>query len=161
MTLNKLPADILRQHKGKSFVGVATPIFCHDGKGKFFMAKRSRNCRDEHGRWDIGSGGLKHGQTAEENAIREAKEEYDANVKKIEFLGYRDVFRTQDGHQTHWLSLDFALLIHPASMRNNEPNNFDEVGWFTMDNLPSPLHSQQKIFFEKYKDELQKLGIKY
>lgn len=158
--MQKLPKDILRRHKGKSYVGVATPILCHDGKGRFFMAKRGQKCRDEHGRWDIGSGGLKHGQSAEENAIREAKEEYGADVAEIEFLGYRDVFREHDGHKTHWLSLDFALLVDPASMKNNEPQNFDSVGWFTLGNLPSPLHSQQKIFFSRYKSQLDELGIR-
>jgi 8-oxo-dGTP pyrophosphatase MutT (NUDIX family) len=158
--MKKLSKDILREHKGKSFVGVCTAIFCHDGKGRFFMAKRSRNCRDEHGRWDIGAGGLKQGQTAEENAIREAREEYGATVKKVDFLGYRDVFRPQGGITTHWVALDFALLVDPQTMKNNEPETFDEVGWFTLDNLPSPLHSQQKIFFGRYKLHLDRLGIR-
>ena len=42
--------------KGIDFIGITTVFFCHDGKGKFLMAKRSKNARDEHGRWDIGGG---------------------------------------------------------------------------------------------------------
>jgi ADP-ribose pyrophosphatase YjhB (NUDIX family) len=159
--MDKLSKEVLRQHKGKSFVGVTTCFFCHDGKGSFFMAKRSQNNRDEQGTWEIGGGGLKWGQKAMDNAIREAKEEYNATPKQTELLGYRDVLRTQpDGTKTHWLALDFALLVDPKELRNNEPKTFDSVGWFSLDNLPSPLHSQQEPFFRQYKGQLTKLGIK-
>ena len=44
--------------KGEDYIGVSVVYFCHDGKGNFVMAKRSENCRDEIGNWDIGGGGL-------------------------------------------------------------------------------------------------------
>lgn len=148
--MQKLSPDILREHKGISFTGITTCFFCHDGKGKFFLAKRSKNARDEQGTWEIGGGGLKWGLTAEENMRREVKEEYNGEVLESVFLGYRDVLRTlPDGTQTHWLGLDFAALVDPAQIKINEPDMFDDAGWFTLDNLPAPLHSQQIPFFEK------------
>jgi ADP-ribose pyrophosphatase YjhB (NUDIX family) len=158
--MKKLPKETLRQHKGKSFVGVSTCFFCHDGKGKFFMAKRSDSNRDEHGTWEIGGGGLKWGHKAMDNAVREAKEEYNATPKEVVFLGYRDVLRAQNGVKTHWVALDFALLVGPDELKNNEPETFNDVGWFTLDNLPSPLHSQQIPFFKRYKPKLAELGIR-
>lgn len=141
--MNALPEDILRTHKGVSFVGVTTCFVCHDGSGNIFMAKRSQEARDEKGCWDIGGGGLDWGLTAEQNVIKEVQEEYAAIPKAVEFMGYRDVFRNlPDGTETHWLALDFAVLIDPKTAKINEPTKFDDAGWFTLDSLPSPLHSQ-------------------
>lgn len=139
--------------KGEDYVGVTLSFFCHDGKGNFILAKRSTNCRDEHGRWDFGGGSVEHGDTVEERLRQEIKEEYCTDVLSFEFLGYRDIHREHDGKQTHWISLDFKVLVDPAQVRNGEPHKFDDLGWFTLDALPSPLHSQagawQKLYFER------------
>lgn len=155
-SLNKLSSDLLRKHKGISFVGITTCFICHDGNGHIFMAKRSKNARDEHGNWDIGGGGLKWGVTAEENVIREVQEEYSTTPIDIKFLSYRDVFRkTSDGTSTHWLALDFLVLVNRNEIKINEPDIFDESGWFTLDNLPSPLHSQLHHTFDNNKNVLK------
>lgn len=156
--MKKLTPELLRQHKGVSFVGVNTCFFCHDGNGKFVLALRSKNARDEHGTWEIGGGGLKWGALAEDNMRREVLEEYGAKVKEFEFLGYRDVLRTfPDGTNTHWVALDFAALVDPKQVHINEPENFDDIGWFTLKNLPSPLHSQQTTFFNQYSTKLKQI----
>lgn len=157
--MKKLSSEILRRHKGISFVGVTTSFICHDGKGHIFMAKRGGKCRDEIGHWDNGGGGLKWGQTAEANAIREIEEEYSVRPQKINFLGYRDVFRTQNDTQTHWLSLDFLVKVDRNKAKINEPDFFDDSGWFSLDKLPSPLHSQLPTLLKKYQNELKKVRI--
>lgn len=119
------------------------------------MAKRSQAARDEKGRWDIGGGGLDWGLTAEENVIKEVQEEYTATPLKVDFMGYRDVFRTlADQTQTHWLALDFVVLVDPKSVVINEPDKFEDSGWFTPDNLPQPLHSQILSTLRKNKEAL-------
>lgn len=140
--------------KGIDYTGVSIIFCCHDGKGNFVLAKRSANARDEQGRWDIGGGGLEFGDRAEETLKREVKEEYDADVLAFEFLGFRDVHRTLSGKPTHWIALDFKVLVNPAQVKINEPHKFDELKWFKLNNLPEPLHSQGLCFFEKYKDRL-------
>ncbi len=156
MSLKKLDAETLRAHKGISFVGVTTTFFCYDGQGRLFMGKRSQNARDERGAWEIGGGGLKHGVTPYENIKREIKEEYGGDALQVDFLGYRNVLRKlDDGTLTHWIVLDFAVKVDPKQMKNNEPDNIDEVGWFTKDNLPKPLHSQQEPYFAQYAEKLE------
>jgi len=122
------------------------------------MAQRSKNSRDEKGRWEVGGGGLKWGFKAEDNMRREVLEEYNAKPLEVRFLGYRDVIRNpSDGPANHWVALDFAVLVDPKDIRINEPDMFDDGAWFTLDNLPSPLHSQQKTFFAKYTKEIKSL----
>ena len=43
---------------------------CHDGKGNYVMHRRNVNCRDEHGCWDFGGGGLKFGETIADGLSR-------------------------------------------------------------------------------------------
>jgi 8-oxo-dGTP diphosphatase len=129
-------------------------------KPSAFLARRSKNARDEHGRWDPGAGGLKHGQTLEGNVRRELKEEYDVEPLRLEFVGYRDVFRQlDDGTPTHWLAMDFAVKVDPLKLRIKEPDTFDDSGWFTLDALPNPLHSQFDTFLQLYGERLKAIMV--
>jgi 8-oxo-dGTP diphosphatase len=158
MTFTKLTPEELRQHKGVSFTGITTVFFCHDGQGKLFLTKRSKNTRDEHGKWDPGGGGLKHGQAIEDNLRRELKEEYNVEALKLDFLGYFDAFReTPGGMPTHWLAMCFAVHIDPAQVKINEPEMVDDYGWFALDNLPSPLHSQFSFMMKKHGSKLKQV----
>lgn len=154
-TFEKLSSEDTRKHKGKSFVGVTTSAFCHDGNGKYFLNKRGENARDERRTWDFCGGGLKVSFTAEENCIREVEEEYGTTPLEVVPLGYREIFRTDhEGHETHWISLDFLVRIDPKEAKLNEPDIADEVGWFSLDDFPQPRHSQMDVALEKYKDIL-------
>jgi 8-oxo-dGTP pyrophosphatase MutT (NUDIX family) len=140
--------------KGIDYPGVTISFFCHDGERNFVMSKRSQNCRDEQGCWDIGAGGLDLGDSVEETLKKEIAEEYCTDILEYEFLGYRDLFREHEGQKTHWVALDFKVLINKEKLANGEPHKFDEVGWFTRETLPEKIHSQNPAFFETYKEKL-------
>jgi len=140
--------------KGEDYTGVTIVYLCHDGKGNYLFNKRSNKCRDEHGAWDQGGGGLEFGDTVENTLKREIQEEYCTEVLAYDFLGYRDVHREHDGIRTHWVALDFKVLINREKVKNGEPEKFDEIGWFTLNNLPSPLHSQTPKFLDLYKGKI-------
>ena len=142
--------------KGVDYVAVGVSYYCHDGKGKYLLNKRSKNCRDEHGRWDFGGGGIDFDDTIEETLKKELKEEYCAKNISYEFMGHRDVFREHKGKKTHWIQFDFRVLVDPKEVKNGEPNKFEELGWFSLDNLPKPLHSQMLAQINLYKDKLYK-----
>lgn len=79
--------------KGIDHIGVCVVFYCHDGKGNVLLSKRTKYCRDEHGRWDPGGGGVNFGEPVLRALKREIKEEYATNILKAEFLGVRDVHR--------------------------------------------------------------------
>lgn len=154
--VKKLSPSELREHKGISFTGITVVFLCHDDLSRLFLTKRSKNTRDEHGRWDPGGGGLKHGQSVQENLLRELKEEYDVEPINTRFIGYYDAFRkTSDGDKTHWVAMCFAVHINPDQVRINEPDMVDDFGWFHLDNLPSPMHSQFGNFMKIHGDTLR------
>ena len=139
---------------GIDYPGVSIVFFCKDRYGNFLMNKRSENCRDEKGRWDIGAGALKIHEKIEEALEREIKEEYGTSIINYEFLGYRDVHRKDNQKRTHWVALDFKVLVDSNIVKNGEPDKFDEIGWFRLDNIPFPVHSQLPHFLEIYKNKL-------
>ncbi len=136
--------------KGFEYTGVTIVYLCHDGSGNFLLNKRSVNCRDEHGRWDPGGGGLEFGDTVEDTLRKEIKEEYCTDVLGYEFLGYRDVHREHNGEYNHWVALDFKVLVDKSKVKNGEPHKFEEIEWFTKDSFPEPMHSQFPLFLKDY-----------
>lgn len=140
--------------KGQDYTGVTIVYLCHDGQGNVLLNKRSANCRDEHGAWDPGGGGLEFGDKVEETLRKEIAEEYCTDVLDFEFLGYRDVHREHDGNKTHWIALDFKVLVDKDKVKNGEPHKFDEVSWFKWSELPEPMHSQFPAFLKFYADKL-------
>lgn len=145
--------------KGFDYTAISVAYMCHDGKGNFLLNKRSKNCRDEHGTWDFGGGGLDFGDSVENTLMKELLEEYCIESLSLEFLGYMDMFREINGVKTHWICLQFIVEVDRNKVKNGEPHKFDELGWFRLDNLPSPAHSSQKIIFEKFKDKLERFYI--
>lgn len=141
-------------NRGKEYTGVTVVFFCHDGEGNFVFSKRSKNCRDEHGRWDCGGGGLEVHDTVENTLKKEIREELGTDPVGYEFLGFRDVHRGSGEEKTHWIALDFKALVDKAKVINNEPHKFDEIGWFRLNDLPEPLHSQLPGALRQYKEKL-------
>ncbi len=56
-----------------------------------------------------------------------------------------------EGLKTHWIALDFLVLVDRSIVQNGEPHKFDDVRWFRIDALPSFVHSQAPKILEKYK----------
>lgn len=142
--------------KGIDYIGLTCVAICHDGHGNFVMHKRSKNARDEHGKWDLAAGGVDFGETLEECITREIKEEYCADIKQLEQLGTFTALHEQNGKPTHWVGVYFAALVDPTQVKIGEPEKMDEIGWFTVDNLPSPTHSQFPKVYPHLKQFLSK-----
>jgi 8-oxo-dGTP pyrophosphatase MutT (NUDIX family) len=119
---------------------VSCVFVCHDGAGRILLARRSAGARDEPGAWDVGAGALEFGETFEAAVTREVLEEYATPPLAIDLLGVRNVLRADP--PSHWVAVVFAVRLDPAAARIGEPHKFDELGWFTPDALPEPLHSQ-------------------
>jgi len=119
---------------------VSCVFICHDGAGEILLARRSAGARDEPGTWDTGAGALEFGETFEAAVTREVKEEYATEPREITLLGVRNVVRAEP--PSHWVAVIFAVLVDRDAVAIGEPHKFDELGWFRLDALPAPLHSQ-------------------
>lgn len=142
---------------GSDYVGIVTPFYCHDGDGNIVMQKRGEKARDEHGRWDPGSGKLEKGLTLKENVKKEVREEYNCECEIQESLPPHGIFREQNGEKTHWLAIPFFVRVDRDEVENGEPHKFDEIKWFPIENLPENLHTGFADSFEKYRDIFEKI----
>ncbi len=142
--------------KGVDFIGVTCVFFCHDGRGNLLMHKRSKNCRDEIGRWDTGSGSMEFGETPEETVTREIQEEYCVKPKKLQLCGVRNVLRMNGAVQTHWVAFVFVAQVNPKKVKIGEPEKMEELAWFSPTKLPEPIHS---AFHAQWK-MIKKSGIR-
>lgn len=142
--------------KGIDYPGVAVVFICHDGQGQIIMNRRSAKARDEHGTWDIGGGGVDHGEKLEETLKREVMEEYCSPIVNHEYIGYRDVHRTHGGAATHWVVFDYVVQIDREKAGLGDPEKMDEIKWFRLDKMPpySERHSQAPVFWELYEEKL-------
>ena len=141
---------------GFHFTGVTTPFYCNDGNGRFLFHKRSKKCRDEHGAWDAGGGRLGFGQTPEESVLREVSEEYGCKGIIQESLPLYSIVREWDGKKTHWIAIPFFIKVNPDEVKINDPDKMDELSWFTLNQLPDPLHTGMIQALAKYKEHFDK-----
>ncbi len=127
--------------KGVDYTGIGVVFACHDGNGKFLFAKRSANCRDGQGAWEIPAGGVEYGERILDALARELKEELNVVARKTEFIGYKDVVqREKDRVLKHWVVLQFLVEVDPIEVSIGEPDMCDGIEWRTLDNAPEPLH---------------------
>lgn len=120
------------QENPKVRIGIGVFIF---RKGKFLMGQRKNAHGD--GTWSVPGGHLEYGETFEQTAVREAKEETNIDIKNVRFGAVtNDFFERENKHYvTIWMLSDYAS----GEGKIVEPDKFVGMDWFDFDNLPSPL----------------------
>jgi 8-oxo-dGTP diphosphatase len=142
---------------GAGNIAVTVAFFCNDGNGNFVLHKRSNACRDEQGKWDCGGGKLEFGEEPDTAVLREVKEEYGVDGAIQAQLPSYSLFREQDGVKTHWLVIPYLIKIDVKKARIMEPEKAEEIGIFTTNNLPKPMHPGLQKLLLLYKDSLKKV----
>ena len=137
----KVADNSIDLRRGVDYIGVTVNFLVHDGQGRILLQKRSQNCRDEQGNWDIGGGAVEFGETLDDAVARELMEELCVKPLSIKAIQHYDAHRINKGVPTHWIAVTYAVLVDPNEVSIGEPHKVDDIGWFTKDNLPSPLHS--------------------
>jgi len=115
-------------------IGIFVSAVCHDGEGNFLMAKRGGQARDKHGEWEFGGGSVEYGETLEGALKREMHEEFGSEPFNIKQVEVREFMR----EDSHWIGIFFVAQIDRGTVYIAEPV-YDEIGWFTLSTLPSPM----------------------
>lgn len=118
----------------KKQVGVRIGIFIYRDDGKFLLMKRKSS--HGSGTWAPPGGNIEFGETIEECAVREVKEETGLNVSNVEqFATTNDIF--DEGK--HYVTLHLKAMWNGDEPKIMESEKCSELGWFTKDTLPIPL----------------------
>lgn len=144
---------------GIDYIGVITPFFCHDGKGNWLFYKRGNESKDEQGKWDCSGGTLKFGEQPLEGALRKLKSQYGVEPLNHEQLSACSILIDIEGKPTHWLAVPFVFRVNRDQVKTGEPEKMSEIGWFTLGELPIPLHPGAafvlKLHHEYFKNIIQ------
>lgn len=113
-------------------VGIGCFVFKN---GKFIMQQR-KGAHGE-GSWSVPGGHLEFGESFEDTARREVKEETNLDIKNVRFGAVtNDYFPDEDRHYvTVWMLSDWA----DGEEYITEPNKCTAQKWHTFDDLPEPL----------------------
>jgi 8-oxo-dGTP diphosphatase len=153
----KVASEAVDLRRGVDHIGVTVCSIIHDGRGNVLLMKRGQKARDERGRWDICGGAVEFGESIDDAIRREVMEELCAEALDIDFLKVYDAHREHEGSKTHWIALVHSVRVDPRTVSIGEPHKIDEIGWFTSDSLPNPLHSQ---FYKSYKTAIEQGIVK-
>ena len=113
-------------------VGVGVFVF---KDGKFLMQKRQGS--HGAGTWSLPGGHLEFGESFEETARREVKEESNLDIKNVRFGAItNDHFVDENKHYvTIWMLSEWA----GGELKNMEPEKCSAQTWNTFDDVPQPL----------------------
>jgi 8-oxo-dGTP diphosphatase len=99
-------------------------------------------CRRDEGTWGLPGGGVEPGETWEQAALRECREETGWDVSLHGLLGiYSDpatqMYRYPSGATVHFVGVVF--LGSPLREGGELDGEASQLGWFALDELPAPL----------------------
>jgi 8-oxo-dGTP pyrophosphatase MutT (NUDIX family) len=149
--------------KGVDYTGVSVVYILIDRERGLLSSLRSSNCRDEHGKRDLGGGGVKFNEKLADGMKRELKEELNINDDSyiMHELGFREIFRGHEGKKTHWISFEYLIILKSdVIIENMEPNKHEELKFFPFDNLPpkDKVHSHYYYILSEFKDKIFELS---
>lgn len=135
------------------------------GLGVYILNEKSEvlllHRRGNHGAgtWSAPGGHLEYGESFEECAIREAREEAGIEISNLDFIGVRnDIFQEE---RKHSVTLSMRAGKYRGEPSIMEPDVFDDIGWFSLSALPTPLFPSMDRFLKGNPECLCGSGKKY
>jgi len=146
---------MLELKPGRDFVGVGIGVMVRNAGGHFLLGLRTQNSRNEPGKWTFPGGCLEFGETWQDCAVREAREEAGIEVEPVRIVEVINHIIRNEGQ--HWFNpiVEARLVSGPPKVM--EPNKMCEWRWFSLEALPENLTINMVEFFNKVKSRLVSL----
>ena len=101
---------------------VAVVIAADNDEGSVLLTRRASSLRAHSGQWALPGGRLDSGESAEDAALRELREEVNLELPKTSVLGLLDDYSTRSGYRITpvvvWADRDACLLYTSPSPRD-------------------------------------------
>lgn len=128
----------------------AVYMFLINGNNEVFCIRRA-NTGWRDGEWSLPAGHLDGGEPASGAAVRELLEEVSVRVGREDMQFACMVHRTIPEEQgAERIDMFFVVRKWGGEPKNNEPHKCSEVGWFAIDNLPTPMVDIVEYAFELF-----------
>ena len=125
-------------HMNELSKGVA--VFIVNNKQEILLLLRRKGT--QIGFWEIPTGHIKDGEDKIDAAKREVKEEVGLDISNLIFVG------TNIDKNFGFEATIFKSENYTGNAENLDKYNHENMGWFSIDALPSPLGSTTKIGLE-------------
>lgn len=98
------------------------------------------------GEWSLPGGKLEWGETIEQGAIREVKEETGITIRNPRVISVHNC----KNQYAHFLTVGLTASEWEGEAQVMEPDEMTEWGWFDIKNLPSPRYFPSFEVIENY-----------
>lgn len=122
---------------GQDCIGLGVGTLITDGAGRILLLRRARGLdptRSSLGLWSNPGGEVAFGETVEQAARREAREEIGVEIELLQTIGFSDQILPTAG--LHWHLVTFLARIRSGEPRIQEPEKFEAMEWFALEALP-------------------------
>ncbi len=126
---------------------VGIGVILVNNEGKILIGKRNANHANKY---SIFGGALEMGETFEECAIREAKEETNLDIKNPKVIGITNNLETFKEDGVHTISVILVATEFSGELKNMEPKKCEGWGWYDPDKLPQPHFDASRMGIECY-----------
>ena len=111
---------------------VAVVITADNDEGSVLLTRRASSLRAHSGQWALPGGRLDEGESAEDAALRELREEVNLNLAKTSVLGLLDDYSTRSGYRITpvvvWADRDTqGLSPNPSEVASIHTTPFSEL----------------------------------
>ncbi len=127
-------------------VRVGVGILVVDRSRQILLGKRLASYNK--GVWAVPAGHMECGETIEAAARRELAEETAIQATQLKLIGVNNYRDEKDERQ--YVNLDFLVEGYEGQAQNREPDLCEQLGWFPIDSLPTPLSLPTRIAIESF-----------
>jgi len=103
--------------------------------------------------YSIPGGNLELGETFEEGAIREIKEETNLDLLGPEVIAVTNNLETYRNEGLHYISVVLIASNYSGELKNMEPEKCEEWLWVDPSKLPTPHFDASRMAVECYLDK--------
>lgn len=92
-------------------------------------------------------GHLEFGETLEQCAIREVREETGLIVRSLRLLCVSNII----AYNKHYIDFEFVTEVEPGEPQVCEPDKIEGWGWYQPDDLPAPLFRAGELALQSWR----------
>lgn len=137
---------------GVDVIGVGVGAMVFNDRGEVFASQRGPQAKNERGCWEFPGGTVEFGETLVVAVAREFREEYGMVIAVGALLSVDDHILPDEGQ--HWVAPTYLARHISGQPRILEPEKCPAIGWFTLDELPSPLSVITQANVASYRSRL-------
>ncbi len=126
-------------------IGAGCGVMIIDENGRLLLGRRNEDPAvadselHEEGTWTLPGGNIEYGESFEEAAIRETKEEcnLDISSEDVEII----CVQTDKNEHAHYISVGMICRKYAGEIKVMEPNEITVWAWFDLKDLPKNIFS--------------------